>query len=244
MSKSKKNTQGKHKRKAQNQTNVDLLENPDALADRLLTTEQTLKKYRYVIGGVAAVIIIAVGIYFYSQYLIQSQETEAQEKMFPAVYLLQADSLTRVVEGDDTYPGMKEIYNDYSWSYASNLAHFYAGIAYIKDAKYEEAIEELEAFKSSDLLVQARAYALTGDAYMELENYKSAAEFYEKASNYKPNDYFTPSYLMKAALAYEKLEDYSTAIETYEQLIQTYPRATEINDAKKYKARLEAMSKS
>jgi TolA-binding protein len=92
------------------------------------------------------------------------------------------------------------------------------------------------------MLVQARAYSLIGDAYMEQKNYESASTYYNKASDYKPNKQFTPTYLMKAALAYEKLNQNDKAKEVYQKIIDTYFESSEVQNAKKYKARLETNS--
>ncbi len=48
-------------------------------------------------------------------------------------------------------------------------------------------------------------YSLLGDAYMEQDTFSEAADAYHKASNYKPNKYFTPLTALKEASAYEKL---------------------------------------
>ncbi len=65
--------------------------------------------------------------------------------------------------------------DNYGSTPGGNLAKFYAGLGLLKQGKYDEAIEHLDDFKSSDLLVQARAYALLGDAYMEKKSYDEAA---------------------------------------------------------------------
>ncbi|NJO02755.1 MAG: tetratricopeptide repeat protein, partial [Bacteroidia bacterium] len=119
--------------------------------------------------------------------MANNQEREAQEAMFPAVYYLQSDSLQRAVEGDDNYPGFNEISEDYPLSKAANLSHFYTGVAYLKQGEYQKAIDKLKDFSSSDLLIQARAYSLIGDAYLELKKYEAAIDAYQQAADYKPN---------------------------------------------------------
>jgi TolA-binding protein len=75
---------------------------------------------------------------------------------------------------------------------------------------------------------------------MEEEKYEDAASFYNKAANYKPNKYFSPAYLMKEALAYEKLNQNDKAIEVYDKIIQQYWESSEYQNARKLKARLES----
>jgi TolA-binding protein len=80
---------------------------------------------------------------------------------------------------------------------------------------------------------------MIGDTYMEQEKYEDAATYYTKAAEYKPNKYFTPTYLMKAALAYEKLNRNDKAIEAYNRIITDYWDSADYQNARKYKARLE-----
>ena len=81
-----------------------------------------------------------------------------------------------------------------------------------------------------------------GDAYMEQKQYEDAAKFYGKASNANPNKYFTPTYLMKEALAYEKLNQTDKAKEVYQKIIDQYFDSSEYQNARKFKARLETNS--
>lgn len=162
--------------------------------------------------------------------------------MFQAIFYFEADSLSLALNGDGNNLGFIGIIDEYGITKAANLAHFYAGVSFLKQGKYEAARLYLEDFKSNDLLIQARAYSLIGDTYMEEQKYADAARFYEKAANYKPNKYFTPAYLMKAALAYEKAEQREKAIKAYDEVINKYWESAEYQNARKLKARLETNS--
>jgi tetratricopeptide (TPR) repeat protein len=147
--------------------------------------------------------------------------------------------LNLALNGDGNNLGFKDIISDYKFTDAAKLASFYAGVSYLKLGKYELSRLYLQDYSSSDLLVQARAYSLIGDTYMEEKNYEEAAKFYEKASDYKPNKFFTPSYLMKAALAYEKSNQIEKAKEAYDKIINEYWESAEFQNARKLKARLD-----
>ena len=79
---------------------------------------------------------------------------------------------------------------------------------------------------------------------MEMGNIEEAASFYMKASSYKPNEYTTPVYLMKAALAYERLDDLESALECYQTIVSNFVNASEYQTARKHKARLEGKAKA
>lgn len=222
---------------------LEILENPDVLADRLTHgSEDFVKKNRNVLLGLFAVIAAAiVGGFLYYNYR-SSQNEEAQAAMFQAVFYFEADSLSKALNGDGQHQGLLAVAGEYGGTKAGNLAKFYAGVALMKQGKYQEALEQLEDYKSDDLILQGRAYALQGDANLELGKKQEAAELYLKAADYKANEFFSPQYLMKAGMAYEENKDYASALEAYERVINSYPNAAEVNDAKKYKARAEVLT--
>jgi TolA-binding protein len=221
----------------------ELIENPEALADRIQGAETWAERHPKTILGLSLIVALIVGGYFGYRYYKDSQETEAQREMFQAVYYFEADSLDVALNGDGNNLGFVAIAEDYGITDAAKLANYYAGVAYLKQGKYAVARLYLEDFKSDgDLLVQARAYSLIGDTYMEEQNYEEAAKYYDKAADYKPNKYFTPAYLMKLALAYEKNNQPDKAKEAYDKVIQDYWDSPEYQNATKYRAKLDPNS--
>lgn len=220
----------------------ELLENPEALKEKLAGAENWMESNPKIVFGFAAAILLIVGGYFGFNYYKGSQNVLAQKEMFQAVFYFEADSLDKALNGDGNNLGFLNIIEDYGITDAGNLANYYAGVCFLKQGKYELARLYLEDFSSTDLLVQARAYSLLGDTYMEEQKYEDAAKFYNKAANYEPNKYFSPSYLMKEALAYEKLNQNDKAKEAYEKIISQYWDSGEYQNARKFKARLESNS--
>jgi len=220
----------------------ELLENPEALKEKLAGAENWLEQNPKIVVGVAAAILIIVGGYFAFNYYKNNQNDLAQKEMFQAVYYFEADSLNKALNGDGNNLGFLEIIDEYGVTDAANLANYYAGVSYLKQGKFELARLYLEDFSASDLLIQARAYSLLGDSYMEEKKYDDAAKYYNKAANYKPNKYFSPAYLMKEALAYEKLNQNDKARELYNKIIDEYGESPELQNARKFKARLEPNS--
>lgn len=220
----------------------DLVENPEAIADRLQDAENWIEQNPKTVIGIVSAIVLLVAGYFGFQYYKGTQEAEAQQEMFQAIYYFEADSLDLALNGDGNNLGLLDIIDDYGITDAAKLANYYAGAAFLQQGKFEVARLYLEDFKADDLLVQARAYSLIGDTYMEEGNYEQAATFYNKAANYKPNQYFSPTYLMKAGLAFERSEQNDQAIAAYDKIISEYKNSPEYQAARKYKARLQANS--
>ncbi len=188
-----------------------------------------------IIIGVAILLLGGVGGYRWYQ---QTQNSEAQREMFNAVYYFEEDSVDLSVYGDGNSLGFEEIVAGYGNTSAGNLARFYAGAASLKAGRYDSAIQHLTDFDAQDLLVQARAYALLGDAYAEKAQYDQAANWYIEAATYQSNPYFSPVYWQKAAIALESDLDYTRAAWCYEQIVQQHYESSLRQDAEKYHARL------
>jgi TolA-binding protein len=220
----------------------ELLENPEALKERLVGAETWLESNPKIVTGIGVAILLIVGGYFGFNYYKGIKNEEAQKEMFQAVFYFEADSLDKALNGDGNNLGLLAIIDEYGITQAGNLANYYVGATYLKQGKFELARLYIEDFSSSDLLVQARAYSLIGDTYMEENKFEDAAKYYNKAANYEPNKYFSPTYLMKEALAYEKLNQNDKAKEAYEKIITQYFDSGEFQNARKLKARLESNS--
>nr|WP_293834221.1 tetratricopeptide repeat protein [uncultured Arsenicibacter sp.] len=223
-------------------TGLEFLEDPDALAGQLERAEDFFQENRNIVVGIVVGLFVVVGGFFGYRYYMSTQDEEAQNKLFQPVYQFEADSLKQALNGTGATAGLLSVADNYGSTNAGNLAEFYAGVALLKEGKYDDAIEHLKGFSSSDLLVQARAYALVGDAYMEKKSFDDAISYYQKAADYKPNKFFTPGYLTKLAVAYEQAKQNDKAIETYNTIIDKYAESADAVNAKKYKSLLEAQA--
>jgi tetratricopeptide (TPR) repeat protein len=164
------------------ETKNELLENPAALAERLEGAENWIERHPKVIFSIVGILLVAVAGYFGFNSYKKSQDAQAQPEMFQAVYYFEADSLSLALNGDGNNLGFLDIIDEYSFSEAANLAHFYAGVCYLKQGEFDAAILYLEDYSSKDLLIQPRAYSLIGDAHMEKQEYELAAKYYDKAA--------------------------------------------------------------
>ena len=227
---------------AKKEENKDLLESPEVIAEKLEGVEHWIERNPKVILAAVAVLVVLVGGFFGFRYYVDSQNELAQSEMFQAVRYFEMDSLNLALKGDGNNLGFEQITEDYPMTDAANLASYYAGAVALKQGKYALAVLYFEDFSSNDILIQARAYSLAGDAHMELKEYDKAAAMYHKASNHKPNKYFTPTYLMKEALAYELLQQNDKAIAAYNRIIAEFWDSAEVQNAKKFKARLDTNS--
>src|SRR5690606_31395974 len=128
----------------------ELLENPEALQEKLAGAETWLESNSKLVFGIAGGFILLVAGYFGFQYYKETQDREAQREMFQAIYYFEADSLTQALNGDGNNLGFLDVISDYGITESANLAHFYTGAIYLKQGKFESAREHLHDFSSND----------------------------------------------------------------------------------------------
>jgi tetratricopeptide (TPR) repeat protein len=204
-----------------------------------LSTEELIEKYKTpALAGLAALVLLIGGFAFYKYNQAENNKL-AQAEMYQAVFYFEQDSLDLALKGIESkeIKGLQEVADEYSGTQAGKLAAFYTGVIYLKQAKFQEAIDYLGKYDSNEGIMQARSWCLMGDAYSELNETENAITYYKKASEYKGNEQLTSGYLMKLGLAYELNNNMKAASEAYDKVITEYPKSQDVADAKKYKAK-------
>lgn len=225
------------------QNKATVLESPEVLVEKISGFEAYLEKNKKLVTIIGLSLLSFVGGFFGIRWYLDTQNQEAQEAMFQAVYYFEADSLDKALkDGKGGRMGLLSIADNYGSTKAGELAHFYIGAIYLKQGKYQDAVDHLNQYDGNDLLITPRAHCLLGDAYLELDNKEKALEYYKKAVLHAPNKFFSPRYLMKAAFVQELMKNYDDAINTYTQVVEKYNESQESGEASKYKARLLQMT--
>lgn len=117
-----------------------------------------------------------------------------------------------------------EVADRYSGDAAGKLAALSAGEALYNQGNYEEAAKYLKKFSSNDNVLEANALVLTGDCYVNLENYDEALNYYQKALRKADNNpQIVPRVLLKEANIYDAQANYGKALECYELIKNDYP---------------------
>ena len=75
-----------------------------------------------------------------------------------------------------------------------------------------------------------------GDAQLEQNKPKEAADLYAKAADHNANEYFSPGYLLKQGVALETAKDNAGAVKVYDRIINDYATAQEVAEARQRKA--------
>lgn len=210
-------------------------DNFEHIEDALTRSEQFIEKNQSLIIKVVIALVVVIGcVIGYNKFIRAPKATEAVNQIFGAQNYFEKDSFNLALKGDGNISGFLEIADNYSGTPSGMLANYYAGLCYLYTGDNTNAIKYLEKFSSDDLLLANMAVANIGDAYMQMGDYKKAAEHYKKAAASKINDFSTPLFLMKNALAYEKANDYASALKVYEQIEKEFPASPEARDIEKY----------
>ena len=211
------------------------------LIEQYSKVEHFIKENRKSVSIIVGGTLVLVAAYFgYQKFVVAPKETEAAGQMFTAERYFQQDSLKKALNGDGNFPGFETIAEDYSGTKAGNLANYYAGICQLRLGKFEEAIEKLEDFTTSDDVLASVALGATGDAYSELNNSEKAINYYQKAADKGKNDLTSPVYLMKAATLYEASNETEKALDIYKQIQSDYYESQEGREVEKYISRAQA----
>ena len=197
-------------------------------------TQQWVERNQNKILGLVAIIsIIVIGVFAYSKLIKEPKESSAFNKMyfaqkkFDEAVLINNDSMYNIaLNGDDLNMGMLQIIDEFGGTNAANLAHYYSGIMYLKMNDYPNSIKYLSEFSSDDILLSSLATGSIGDAFAELNQFDDAFDYYVKASK-SNNNYSSPMYLFKAGLVAMRLNKFNRSEEYFSIIKQDYPNSTE-----------------
>ncbi|WP_294139716.1 tetratricopeptide repeat protein [uncultured Sanguibacteroides sp.] len=200
-----------------------------------ISTEQFIEKNQNLLIKIIIVIIVVIGVVLgYHKFYKQPLAKEAMNQMFKAENLFERDSFNLALNGEGDVLGFLDIIEKYGSTPSGNLANYYAGLCYLYNGDYNNAIKYLEKFSSNDFVFKSLAKSNIGDAYMQLGDYKKAADYYKKAANEDTNELTAPIILMKAGLAFEKANDYKSALTMYERIEKEFISSMEFRDIEKY----------
>jgi predicted negative regulator of RcsB-dependent stress response len=214
------------------------------VAKQLGNAEHFFEKNKMAIAIIVGAVVVIVGGFFaYTKLYAAPREEQAQSEMFQAQYYLEKDSFNLALNGDSVSKGFLAIIDEYSGTDAANLAKHCAGICYLNQGKFDDALAQLDDYSNSgDLFVDAQNIGLQGDAHMEKGDVDEAIELYKKAADKSDNDFTAPIFLMKAAGALEDKKDYKGALELYERLRDNYSLSREGQEIEKHISRAKILA--
>jgi len=201
--------------------------------------QENQKSLVFILGAIIVLILLYIG---YQRFYLAPRAEAAADQLYKAETYATIDSLQqRAIDGDGSYPGFKEIADEYENTKSANIANAYLGGLYLRQGKYQEAINALEKYSNTgSTILDPLVIGLLGDAYSELKDYKKAASYYKKAAEKNSNTFTSPLLLKKLGLVYEAQNDFKQAVATYRQIQSDYPESQEASSIESYIARAEA----
>lgn len=225
------------KKKNVKQTDKNLEGIEQALTRSEQFIEDNQKVLTYILGGLIVVLLVIVGG---NRYYLKPLNEEAAANMYYAERFFEIDSFNLALNGYGTYPGFLNVIDDYGISKSAKISRYYAGVCYHQLGDHEAAIQQLNKFKTDDLLVGAAKYSTLGDAYVELGELDKAISAYKNGIDKYENNFSTPIMLKKLGLVYEELGQLDEALEAYKLIESNYSGTAEGNEIKKYIGRIES----
>ncbi len=209
------------------------------------TTENAVSKFESLVNKygkpiswvcIAALVIVAA-VLAYNRWIAAPARQEAQGQMFNAEHYFVEGEYEKALNGDGNHLGFAQVIDEFG-SKAGKSVYLYAGICALHMDLNQDAIDYLKKYDGSDEIQKGRALCCMGDAYVNLEDYRTALGCYYKAAALADNAY-RATYLAKAALVEEELGNDAKALELYNEIEVKYAETAEGLEAAKNIARIQ-----
>ena len=210
-------------------------------------TELFVDKHRKTLTiAIGAMVVIVLAAVAYKNLIVNPKENDALETAWKAEQYVEIDSLDLAIEGDGLYEGLIGIIDQHKGTKAAARAHYQLGTIHRDRGEFDEAIEHFKQVDLNDDVIGPMAIGNLGDCYVENGDLSEGAKYFEKAASKamsgKGASFVAPIYLQKAGIAHMELGNMEKAEGFFKTIVDDYPTAQQINDAKKYLAKLEAMN--
>ena len=201
------------------------------------------KNSKILFAGLILVAAVIFGYLGYNKYIKEPKEIEAADELaYSKKFFDQAQTTTvandslynLALNGADGKYGLLDIIDNYGSTNAGNLAKYMAGISYLKMNDYENAITQLGDFSTEDEVIGGLALGNIGDAFSNINQPEQALEYYEKAAEFKSNDFTSPLYLMKAGNTALELKEYKKAESLFTQIKENHSKSDEAKQIDMY----------
>ena len=211
--------------------------------DEMLASAQTQgenffeKNSKMVVVAIVVIFALAAAIFGYKKVIVEPRMTKAQEMLFEAQYQFESQNadFALALNGNENTPGFVQVVEQYGNTPAGNLARMYAAACSLRLGEFDQAQSYINSFKNvkgvPGEIINAMAAGIKGDIAVEKGDNAGAAKLFEQAAKVSENDFTTPMYLRKAALAYKAMGDEAKAEELMKVINEQYPASYDAREA-------------
>ena len=213
--------------------------------DEMLASAQTQgenffeKNSKMVVVAIVVIFALAAAIFGYKKVIVEPRMTKAQEMLFEAQYQFESQNadFALALNGNENTPGFAQVVEQYGNTPAGNLARMYAAACSLRLGEFDQAQSYINAYKNvkgvPGEIINAMAAGIKGDIAVENGDNAAAAKLFEQAAKVSENDFTTPMYLRKAALAYAAMGNDAKATELMKVINEQYPASYDAREAMK-----------
>lgn len=198
-------------------------------------TEQFVEKnWKNVIYALVALVVVIV-CYFGFNQLSEGKNAEASnsEALYQAQFDFEQGNYASALEN------FESVINEFGSTKAGNLSKAYAGLCQMNLGDVDAAISYLKDYDGNDVNIAPAILSALGDCYVAKEAYGDAAKAFEKAASKANNAQFSPIYLKKAGLAFEKAGENAKALKAYESIKNAWADSELASSIDKYIIRVK-----
>lgn len=211
--------------------------------DEMLASAQTQgenffeKNSKMVVVAIVVIFALAAAIFGYKKVIVEPRMNKAQEMLFEAQYQFESQNadFALALNGNENIPGFAQVVEQYGNTPAGNLARMYAAACSLRLGEFDQAQSYINSFKNvkgvPGEIINAMAAGIKGDIAVEKGDNAGAAKLFEQAAKVSENDFTTPMYLRKAALAYSAMGDAAKAEELLKVINEQYPASYDAREA-------------
>ena len=197
------------------------------------------KNSKMVVVAIVAIFALAAVVFGYKKVIVEPRMTKAQEMLFEAQYRFEQENADYelALNGDASAPGFAQVVEQYGNTPAGNLAKMYAAACSLRLGDVAAAESYINSFSNvkgvPGQIINALAAGLKGDIAVENGDNAKAAKLFEQAAKSSDNDFTTPMYLRKAALAYKAMGEAAKADALLKTINEQYPASYDVRDSQK-----------
>ena len=197
------------------------------------------KNSKMVVVAIVAIFALAAVVFGYKKVIVEPRMNKAQEMLFEAQYQFESQNadFALALNGNENTPGFAQVVEQYGNTPAGNLARMYAAACSLRLGEFDQAQSYINSFKNvkgvPGEIINAMAAGIKGDIAVEKGDNATAAKLFEQAAKVSENDFTTPMYLRKAALAYAAMGNDAKAEELMKVINEQYPASYDAREAMK-----------